>query len=474
VKSRFAIGYCELSGLRIGSPETRHQDTVVINQLRFRAAQWKWRPELALVLLVLWGLFIVYATMLPFDFSASRAQIVKIFARLWRRPLSGGSWDDVWSNVLLFIPWGLLLGVWRAGRGTGYVVTMILALFSGALLSGSVEIVQMFAPTRFTSFVDLVTNTFGSCVGALLGWPWAYWVWPKLSVRVRQVILWRPLAACSLAALALLLLAGLFPFRVSLRPSNMKAALEGARLNPIGFLFDGGLPAYPWKCVGELLTWMLAGGLFALAAQESNRRGGRAIGWAIAIAGSTSLAIQASHVFVPGREIDMTSVLMAILGSAAGAAAAALSPAGNPRRFIPAALLIWGLAVVVASWNPPQFAWPVPPYWRAEWIVPFWSYFDSRSLADLADVVGQALVFIPLGSLLGARSWRQTFTGAVLIGLGVGLVLEGGQAFLPRTTDISDAVSAAAGAGLGLAMWRWGERARTSSMGAARYRVGQR
>ena len=47
-------------------------------------------------------------------------------------------------------------------------------------------------------------------------------------------------------------------------------------------------------------------------------------------------------------------------------------------------------------------------------VVPFWSYFDSRSLADLADLIGQVLVFMPLGALLAARSWRQSFAGADL------------------------------------------------------------
>ena len=215
-------------------------------------------------------------------------------------------------------------------------------------------------------------------------------------------------------------------------------------------------------------------GVVCTGGARTNRRGGRVIGWAIAIAGSTSLAIQASHVFVPGREIDMTSVLMAVLGSAAGAVAVAVSPAGNPRRFVPAALCDMG------------------PRGRR-------GVVESASVclagsAILASRVDRAFLVVfrqskpgrpgrcgrpgagihSAGFTAGLCSWRQTFTGAVLIGLGAGLVLEGGQAFLPRTTDISDAISAAAGAGLGLAMWRWGERARTSPFGAARYRVGQR
>jgi VanZ family protein len=147
----------------------------------------------------------------------------------------------------------------------------------------------------------------------------------------------------------------------------------------------------------------------------------------------------------------------------------------DARGWIVPALVIWGLATLLAAWNPPRFTWPDRPFLHLEMIVPFWSYFDSRTLEDLTDVVGQAGAFLPLGALLAARSWRQSFWSAVLIGFGFGVVLEFGQAFLPdRTADVSDAISAAAGTGLGLALWRWGESARTSSIGVTRYRVGHR
>ena len=105
-------------------------------------------------------------------------------------------------------------------------------------------------------------------------------------------------------------------------------------------------------------------------------------------------------------------------------------------------------------------------------IVPFWSYIDSRTLEDLADVLGQVMMFMPLGALLAARTWRHSFLGAILIAFVVGAILEFGQVFLPdRSTDVSDAISAAIGSGFGFALWRWGESQRTSSMGATRYRV---
>jgi len=448
---------------------------VIFKLIGFRLAQLRRRTNLAVVLLLLWGLFIVYATMLPFDFSASGDVIQARLRGLWERPLSG-SWGDVAPNVLLFMPWGFLLAVWLAGRGRRYVAALILALLSGALLSAAVEFVQLLAPSRVSSFVDVVTNTFGSCLGALIGWPWARWIWPVLSVRIRQLLVSRPTMGCAIATAAALVVASVFRLHVNLTPTELNAALKAAR--PISFgplLWGPAPPPRPWSWAGELLVWVLAGGLFALAARESGRHGTGAIRWACGLAGGLSLAILAIELAIPGREVAMTSVALAVAGSAIGAVPVARSAAGNAGRWINPALLIWVLAVVMGAWNPPTFTWPVPPLWRLERVVPFWSYLVSRSLADLADLVGEVLVFVPLGALLAARSWRQSFAGAILIGLALGAMLEIGQLFLPsRTVDVTDVLSAAAGAGLGLALWRWGEWARTSSMGVAKYRVGPR
>ncbi len=424
---------------------------------------------------MLWGLFIVYGTMLPFDFSASSDLIQWRLQRLWERPLRGmgGSWADVYSNVAFFMPWGFLLAIWRVSRGSSWWVTLLIAMLSASCLSGSVETVQLFAPRRSTSFVDLVTNTFGSVVGAAIGWPLARWIWPVASVRIRQLLLSRPVAACALTVAVGLLFAGVSPSYNKLGGKSVAASLKMARLVPFGPSSGGPTPGAKVCLWGaELFAWMLAGGLFVLAARESGRRGVRAIVKVVALATALSLAIEAMQVLIPGRDVDLSSVLLALCGSAVGATLVERLAGLDERRWIVPALLIWGLATLLAGWNPPIFTWPNRPFLRPERIVPFWSYFYSRTLEDLTDVVGQAMAFLPLGALLAARSWRQSFLSAVLIGFGFGVVLEIGQAFLPeRTSDVSDAISAAAGTGLGLALWRWGESARTSSMGVTRYRV---
>jgi VanZ family protein len=329
--------------------------------------------------------------------------------------------------------------------------------------------------------VDLITNTFGSGVGALIGWPWARWIWPVASIRIRQLLVARPMTACALAVTLSVIGAGLAPAYVkSGRYADIAGSLRTARLVPFGPA-PGGLAPREKACLwsAELLAFVLFGGLLALAAEESGRRGVRRIAWAAGVAGALSLAIEAIQVVVPGRDVDLTSVVLAIAGSALGSTAvvrganAHANASLSARRWIIPAILIWGVAVMLAAWNPARFAWPEPPFWRTSMIVPFWSYFVNRSLEDLADVTGQAAMFLPLGALLAARSWRQSSLPTVLIGFGFGVVLELGQTFLPdRSPDVSDAISAAAGAGLGLVLWRWGESARRSSMGATRYRVG--
>jgi VanZ family protein len=433
---------------------------VAFETIRFRLERLGWRPTPALVWLVVWGLFIVYATMLPFDFSASGEQVAARLRFLWENPWRIRSRADAIGNVLLFLPWGFLLAIWRAGRGKSFVAAMSLALLSGAIFSGSLELSQLFAPSRYASVIDVATNTIGSAVGASVGWPAARWVGPIASIRIRQLIGSRPLAGCALATAAGLVIARLVG-------SDLKAAIRKVGPIPLGLL------AGPWSWTAELLTWMLVGGVFALAARESGRRGARALTWAVPFSAGLSLAMAAVEFVIAGQEVDMTSVVVATLGSSVGGSPVAYAASRDARRWITPALVIWGLAAVLGAWDPPRFTWPHPPSWRPEWVVPFWSYFGSRSLADLADLIEEVLIFAPMGALLAARSWRQSFLGVALIGLGIGAGLEIGQVFLPaRTADLTDALSAAAGAGLGWSLWRWGEALQKSSQGAARYRVG--
>jgi VanZ family protein len=327
-----------------------------------------------------------------------------------------------------------------------------------------------------TSFLDLATNTAGSTLGAAIGWPFARRGWPRMVGKLRQLTVERPLTACALAVAAGLTVTALAPFDISVQVSELKSAIKNARLVPFGPTLDGASePAKAWPLASDLLIWMLAGGLFALAAREAGRRGGQAILLAVLAAVGLCLATELMQLVIPSHRSDMTTVVMALIGSTVGAVSLVRSRSRYARDWIAPTLCIWAGIAALKFWAPPNFAAPGPPYLRPEWFVPFWSYYVRTNAAALGDVIDQVLIFIPLGALLAAASRRRSVLQAAVIGFTVGLILEVGQLFLPeRTAELTDALSASVGAGLGLALLRWGESVRdpTSSLGVTRYRVG--
>lgn len=77
---------------------------------------------------------------------------------------------QVGGNVLAFVPIGASLAVLLRRRGAG--ATLLRALAASALLSLSIEIVQLALPTRATDIDDLILNTLGAFLGALVALAW--------------------------------------------------------------------------------------------------------------------------------------------------------------------------------------------------------------------------------------------------------------------------------------------------------------
>ncbi|MEM5979678.1 hypothetical protein J4V91_26730, partial [Escherichia coli] len=50
---------------------------------------------------------------------------------------------------------------------------VLLAMLAGLLLSGAMEAIQTYLPTRVSSNVDLATNTLGALLGRLVMLPFA-------------------------------------------------------------------------------------------------------------------------------------------------------------------------------------------------------------------------------------------------------------------------------------------------------------
>lgn len=114
-------------------------------------------------------------TMAPFRFST--------------RPLHGLSTEwtpfDLVMNVVMFVPLGFLF---RVTRPRGATSAWWMAIVLGAVLSTIIESAQLFEATRYSSLLDMLTNTAGAAIGSLL--------FTRLSHRLR-------VGASAVSALAL-------------------------------------------------------------------------------------------------------------------------------------------------------------------------------------------------------------------------------------------------------------------------------
>jgi VanZ family protein len=80
--------------------------------------------------------------------------------------------SDIIANVLIYIPIGYLVAAWLCRRG-GRWIGIAVPIFTGSGLSLIIEIVQAYLPSRYSSTVDVMTNTAGTIIGLYLlksGW----------------------------------------------------------------------------------------------------------------------------------------------------------------------------------------------------------------------------------------------------------------------------------------------------------------
>jgi len=118
--------------------------------------------------LALYAALIVYGSWYPFSGWRSLglspfAYLGDPFPRYW-------TVFDIVTNVLGYMPLGALmvLAMWPRWRGR---VPVLLATAAGTLLSGVMEAVQTWLPTRVASNLDLASNALGALLGAALAAP---------------------------------------------------------------------------------------------------------------------------------------------------------------------------------------------------------------------------------------------------------------------------------------------------------------
>jgi VanZ family protein len=116
--------------------------------------------------LLAYGLLIVYASWFPF--TGWRSIGVSPLAYLWAPLPHYWTVFDAATNVVGYIPLGMFMVCSLHPRVRG-AWAVALSILCGILLSGSMEAVQTFLPSRVASNLDLITNSAGVCIGAFAG-----------------------------------------------------------------------------------------------------------------------------------------------------------------------------------------------------------------------------------------------------------------------------------------------------------------
>ncbi|KQV51665.1 VanZ family protein [Massilia sp. Root335] len=127
-------------------------------------------------------LLIVYASWFPF--SGWRSSGLSPFAFLNLQMPRWWTGFDVLVNVVGYMPFGVLIVLALHPRVRGMWAVLVAAAV-GLLVSGTMEAVQNYLPSRVPSNLDLLTNAAGCLAGALVG----AWFAPMLVDRSRLYLL---------------------------------------------------------------------------------------------------------------------------------------------------------------------------------------------------------------------------------------------------------------------------------------------
>jgi VanZ family protein len=121
----------------------------------------------------------------PATFAPYRLTVLQSPREYWpdpRRPFV----KDILANIVLYLPIGYLLSAMvRQQYPTSFTVAM--PVFSSALVSFVIEILQAYLPTRYSSSMDVIVNSLGAGIGVFAQYRgWAEKALSLLGVSFRQ------------------------------------------------------------------------------------------------------------------------------------------------------------------------------------------------------------------------------------------------------------------------------------------------
>lgn len=297
------------------------------------------RPRPGRILWLLFAVFVVYGTTIPFDFVRRFSTVERKLKGLADNPLSPPGTPQDWSapdlvqNFLLFVPFGFL-GVFGVSPGARSGLRRIaLVTGFGAVLGVGVEGLQLFTRDRTSSLTDVITNTLGTGFGAVVA--------NRLRHRCRKAVDrmidagWfnaRSFYPMLLAAVAVWVLAWV-PFDITL---DVGMIAPKVRLLASDVWQYAGLAGDGAAIVQFALFAVTIGAWLAEQGHSNPATTGATIAVAVA------LGLEASQIVITSRMPGLEPAAVRALGAITGASLWTLSRDGRHRRG-------WLLLVIVAT-----------------------------------------------------------------------------------------------------------------------------
>ena len=327
------------------------------------------------------------------------------------KALQSLSFGDVISNIAAYAPFGLLLAL----PVDSVIGRLLVAGGGAAVMSTTMEGLQLFLPTRYSSSLDILLNVMGALLGAMAASFANDFARPGRQARpdsMRSHRVWQ------IGALGCLLWLGaeLFPLVPSLDPYQMRQGIK-----PLWYALTGQAPPNPWRFAYFGFASAAVTGAVTLLLDRRKALRFVAVGLAVLLLGK---------ILIVGRALSMEAFGGALIGAGAWMMTSPQrrNRPGMVAGLVIAALLIEGLRVMAGPAGN-GFNW-----------VPFGAQLQDplTGIADIMADVWSPLVLVYLRLRDPRSRYPGMWAGAALLAT-LCAVIETLQTWIPgRFGDITD------------------------------------
>lgn len=437
------------------------------------------KRKLFTVLCVLYVLFVVYNTLLPFRFDygwhdlPARLQTINWHVA-WHGP-QRASLTDIGGNILLFVPLGFCLTMRLRFAHCRH--PMVWAIVGSAVLSLAIEFAQLFIAARHSALHDVINNTLGGLIGAGAAMLYAVTLSASVTNLFYHLLAHRPVLLIVLAFGVCHMLAALMPFTVSITVSEL---LQNVKAINLGLLTQRSLgslllntptthDAQPFDILGfwdEVIFWTVGGYVltFCYRLYWQRRPYGKLLLFGAPL--GYFLLVEGVQLLITSRVSDINDVLSGYLGVLIGMLLYALLTPLRRRTsrtvmdVLRLPLLLYVVSLLFSGWQPFDWTFSAASLSQKmipQHLIPFYAYFQNTDLWNMYDLITAMLSFVPLSLYKAMRgrnkgqSWLTIFCTVTLLALLSGIVIEGMQLFsLSRAADITDVLSYGVGGSIGV------------------------